>query len=1345
MENTLVRLRQTERLFREAAILAALDVEARQLFTFYKKVDITDPKDQKTLLRKFGDVLRSHTCTIAYKTAIRLPDLMKPEQARLYRLFTTAIISSIKLLPNGDSALQPLGPNLYLVERAPSGSESDQFEPIRRWSLHSIDLQVVPSGHIILTIGRDDRFLFLRMTEVARDLDQSNHSKKGMAALYLAPIGRVARLIGRGIDDQMKPGNTIVDQQVGATQGLDSRKELWKEVISSWLKDQMSIIVEANDALWIEAQIPVQEVDLESTGSQSFVTPSEAVSPGAIAWRTICWPAHLCFLLDSKDPLSEATILSNEDPMQFVQDWIAGTADGSSTNTKPDPRRRDGAEEDDEPLFADEGAFDDPEHFQPFGPPAFPASQTIYPTPPDVVMTHPTPGLSSIDGIALTPANIYRGPADVALQQDEEMQDFEEVPTTNGLSEFYDEDLFEEMPDDNFGQEGTADEPNWDFFDRPGFDSKAMTTSASNRGDGISKLTGAKDHAIEAEIETSGDPNTVTEQQARPKDNMSSDNALSAQDKARQSSHQIAQLNPIRPKDPKDDEHVLQAPSKPRPPVWQSADGEITPQAPNARRRSSVYDGVVSLISTSDRDSKYTADGDYWFDPTAGTSRPHKPPKPTSLFRRSISGSSESDVSMTDSTPSPGAETTGNEAAASLRQWTEYHPESPGVVSHHSEMEKKTARQELEQLLALLKQPSLVEPPTLLDFSLEQRSRTIPQTSLQKVLHIAHILVDQMSQTSLISHDGHRNEFQHLTDGRMSVIADLSGINTSANPSSLLQLTNLNADNHNGWVQGRVVKIHPNQICLRRVDRPLIAAISILGFWDTLSLQPESGPKNTTALCVHPTTQNVAEGSLNLLQRITDTYNSCGFGTHTVGRIAGLTETGLVPWDLTDVAESGLFQTAQKVGGAIASLSDFNGTVLVYMISRGESPAAYLEICHAFYNLFESFKQGLGDKHDILDVALQIIPHDFVASPDTLVIPPQSAYVKLATEVYNRLPPFDHPGPPAASGSAVVLANSENAIHFHLTPTYGSPLTKDGPFLHLAYSSSSDNRWITAAWTDEHGQIALTMCYCCRIRDSGRRRPRQDVLREIWETSQDLMRKVRGPWRLAVVKNGYYDPAELLEWRHVSDGSSAAQKRCSLMLLSAKLDPTLKVFPPSPQGKMGQMGLQNMCGTPASTPQAGITSPDQPVPATPTPGGSSIMNAPTPPEPGFDPNAEGDLTLVDPAEDSWCVILPYGVKQTDSMFDPRPAVATGLLMKRKGSKNDDGCTMIEISLISANTQGAENSSETSADALLEDVIKQYRGLATLSVTRGCIDQITECLPWHIATSAKGSQILGQVM
>jgi mediator of RNA polymerase II transcription subunit 13 len=1342
-ENILARLRATERQFRENSILAALDVEARQLFTFYKKVDITAPKDQKALLMKFGFVLRSNSCTIAYKTAARLPDLMKPEQARLYRLFITAIVSSVKLLPVGDTGLQPIGPNLYLVESAPPTTEYDHFAEKRTWVLYRINLQVVPNGHIVLIISKDNRLSFrpIRHCRAGAGTDAAAR-ESDFIAIYLAPIGRIARVSRSKLSSQMKSNGDLAEERSRETPFFNARREMWRNLLPLWLKDHMNSAVDTSDVLWIEAEVPVEELGHISNGNQVDLADAEGALDDSISWRPVFWPENLCLILDD-DSLAQTSIVDvDEDPMQFVRDWILGIG---SAAPKIETGRHDAKEdEEDEPLFADEGTFDDPEHFQPFGPPAFPASQTIYPTPPDVGIMHPTPGLSSVDGAAMTPANPPSGSAELVQQQDEEMPDFDDVPPASGMSGYYDEDLFEEMPDDNFGPGANGDEPNWDFFDDPGVQPKQSRSASLGRKEGSTSRGDPKQERVDdGDAKTNGGQlvdalnpvenemfavdglphmTTFAQLQMPPSQTAAQDNVQSMTENK-----------------------TLHSPPRPAPPLWNSEQGKNTASTAVARRRSSIYDSPKALHSIPIHDSRYDAEGDYWFNPLPTDSTMKLRPQPSSMFHRPPSSPSGSDSSMTSSSQSPKTSDPGNVAPPLFRQWTQYDPGSQDATSHQKELDKKTIQQEVQQMLGFLK-PGLVEPPSAADFYLDERDgHQAPLITSQKSQHVAQVLVDQMSQTSLLAHGEYQAEMRILPDEGIEMNVDLSGINTSANPSNLFQLTNLKADHNGVRMQGRVTRIKPSQICVKRIERPLTANISILNFWDTLNLQPANGPKHVTAFCIHPRPANIRDGSLNLLQRVSDSYVTCALGTHTIGHLAGVTDDGLISWNPDGLGERNLLQSTTMVGNALAAATGISGTVVVYMVSRGESPAAYLEMCIAFYNLFESFSKARTSSLGVSDLQLQVIPQSFIANAETLVIRPQTAYLKLAVEVYNRLPPLDVAGHPSACGSAVVLPRSENTVCLQLSPTYVSPLEKNGPCLHLAYSMSLDKKWLAAVWTDELGQTALSMSYCSHVRESGRRRPRHEIFKEMWEVSQDLMSKVRGTWRLAVVRHGYYEPAEILEWHQIVDLSPAPQKQCLLFLLSIQLQPELTVLPPPAQGKGPLVGAHNQYGTPASTPQASMTSPDQVVPATPTPGGSSFVNASTPPDPGFDPNAESDLRVFDPSEESWGIILPYGANQSRSMTELSPSQITGFLLKRRGPRGEDGYNMIEISLIRSITQTTNKPNEITADELLEDVIKQYRGLVTLGASRGCVDPNRECLPWHIATAIRSARILEQAM
>jgi mediator of RNA polymerase II transcription subunit 13 len=76
-----------------------------------------------------------------------------------------------------------------------------------------------------------------------------------------------------------------------------------------------------------------------------------------------------------------------------------------------------------------------------------------------------------------------------------------------------------------------------------------------------------------------------------------------------------------------------------------------------------------------------------------------------------------------------------------------------------------------------------------------------------------------------------------------------------------------------------------------------------------------------------------------------------------------------------------------------------------------------------------------------------------------------------------------------------------------------------------------------------------------------------------------------------------------------------------------------------------------------------------------------LLNAPTPPEHAFDPNAETDLSLSDPIECTWSVVVPPGINQAVSILEARPALASGYLLKRKGATDADNVVALEVNVI----------------------------------------------------------------
>lgn len=189
---------------------------------------------------------------------------------------------------------------------------------------------------------------------------------------------------------------------------------------------------------------------------------------------------------------------------------------------------------------------------------------------------------------------------------------------------------------------------------------------------------------------------------------------------------------------------------------------------------------------------------------------------------------------------------------------------------------------------------------------------------------------------------------------------------------------------------------------------------------------------------------------------------------------------------------------------------------VVYIINPFTHAAALADICSAFWYLFQQLVAGSERRQTRIanELVLQIIPLEFVMSSETMVIPPQVDYLNLALEVYSRCRSNDAEMSPLLCAPPMLLADAiPRAISFRLAPERSSPL-QDGRSLHIAYSKSLDQRWISVAWSDLPGSIQRTMSYCLRYRQSGGTRPVSEVRNEIWATTKHIMEKFQARWKV---------------------------------------------------------------------------------------------------------------------------------------------------------------------------------------------------------------------------------------
>jgi mediator of RNA polymerase II transcription subunit 13 len=157
--------------------------------------------------------------------------------------------------------------------------------------------------------------------------------------------------------------------------------------------------------------------------------------------------------------------------------------------------------------------------------------------------------------------------------------------------------------------------------------------------------------------------------------------------------------------------------------------------------------------------------------------------------------------------------------------------------------------------------------------------------------------------------------------------------------------------------------------------------------------------------------------------------------------------------------------------------------------------------------------------------------------------------------------------------------------------------------------------------------------------------------------------------------------------------------------------------------------------TPVSTPNpsASIASPEQTGNA-PTP--SATYNAPTPTEPSLEPDS--DVVLADISDESWAVILSHRLNSSPHLTEYRPALASGYLLRRKGTTDGEGVYAMTVNLIYSPRPSSSH------ESTLKDTLGMYRDLATLARTRGMRSVQNNTLPWHIATALRAQELLSYV-
>lgn len=535
-----------------------------------------------------------------------------------------------------------------------------------------------------------------------------------------------------------------------------------------------------------------------------------------------------------------------------------------------------------------------------------------------------------------------------------------------------------------------------------------------------------------------------------------------------------------------------------------------------------------------------------------------------------------------------------------------------------------------------------------------------------------------------------------------------------------------------------------------RSQAKMKARAPILRFWKVFGLTPQHGPKDLTTLMISPSGKGMLAAASAFLNFLKTTYEGCALGEMVLPEIKDLNSgNGIVPY----VCEQPDSESAiQNIKTALAQTAQYlpvssGAKNICFIITDPFMHApSLLPIIQYFFHL----KKMWTSAQPGTNVFLQIVEAKEIAAKDTIVMPSQYKMVKVALNMYdmcssgntsNDVVQTQRPFP------AFTLARIPPAkINFRLSATPSLSLLDEDTLIHVAYSISKDKRWLTAAWTDQWGEISKVDAFHLR-RSGGRIRSFEDVCAEIWDTTMALIARVPVRWRVALAKLGVMDESELSTWLLLSEPATSSKKVSFVYFLSANTTPSLVVsgdYSIFPFGKYlqkdkkskdlsGSAGAGTSGGQPTTpaTPQRAVDteSPDSYGTNIVTPTSTGNANGDT------SKNDSEDNVVVDVKDDSHGIILGNHIEAIsgDALNNNRPKpLITGFILK-PGLNNELEHRLFEVSLVHC---------PTPYEGSMKSLLIHYRRLASLGDYTGVSNNEERGhVPWHIEAVDKMLRVL----
>ncbi|KAJ5267127.1 hypothetical protein N7478_009935 [Penicillium angulare] len=1305
--------------------------------------------------------------------APRRPDVYGGSTA-IYASFISAVAGAISLHLIRSHGALPLGSRTLFTALESVGYESprvDNDSPFSRSCLTTLNAQLNPSGILTISTQTIVQEGLSRLCSPHDDVADLLRAQPG-TDLWICPNGTVARLVTANIESPTAPSPGFIVPADAAV-----KKTQWKSDVTQWLSNFGLYIDSVDEEPWVE--IEVWEPFFARLAGEAWRQGEESQIP--LPLKRMLWPARFCFRRtgsqlqrhSNRDSWPESFV---DDPLNFAERWpseVDAILANQQTQSVPVLEKPQSKDQD-----MTSSKVENVEGFESLARmaqyPDLPPANLVYPTPPD--------GAAAIGMHTINQAENFPDDADSNNLSPAGPMDPKNNPNarlspdigigTGHYDASDDEDLFGEMKERDFGSRGITD-ADFSFFDDPELDDMDDVPTARLEEPEPPVLVEEKPQEsvignTELDVTATIDAPDISEEavevkpvEAKQDDAEPPDEPMGSPASRASSSDSASPAIISPPLSPVEVKKIL----------FSGARKDDPEKSNDSRAQQGHYHPVTFEKKIGDWDHKYGAAGKFWFssDSLAKGSDSSPSAIPTiGLPHRGRSGGSIARASLATKTASPAVLDDDNQS--SLDSESESSDYSDDMVSEHAQVAPTLVSLKRKRVASDSDLQSAASPAKsagasdgsanskvdncaflgnfLANFSdwnfigyfstfLVQQLPVLVRKEDQ--IPIAQLLVDQITQSSL-NHTlgGHIGLFDQESESFTwrTYLEEVSFLGVPAKLdlkayTSLQESSAVAASQQpsNLSLKDPIVKIPAPHVRIRRGKEYLEALPPAISFWETFDLEPAHGPKDISSYCIHP--HAAAKAADVFLNRSGLHYQSCNLGSHSRGDKSMAFENGLKSWGSGSSNYASMMQSLKGICEELGMSDCYSPSMdncVVYIINPFPHATALADICAAFWHLLQ---QMLADTdrqqgQPINEVVLQIIPMDFVTSGDSMVVPTQTEFMNLSLEVYSRCRPKETGLSPLLCAPAILLAHSlPKAINFRLASDKASPL-QDGRSLHIACSKSPDQRWLSVAWSDEIGSLQACMSYCLRYRNRGATRAVADIRNEIWATTRHIMEKFQARWKVILANSEPIDPDEVEAWNTLAEQQNKLRPGfIELTLITVTTTPDL-ILEPTPTQITTNVLIGQLSSTPVSTPNPSVSvaSPEQ------------SANAPTPTEPTFEPDS--DVVLTDLSDESWAVILSHRLNSSPHITELRSALASGYLLRRKGTTDGDGVHAMTVNLIHSQRPASSH------EPLLREILGMYRDLASLARARGMRSVQGNTLPWHIATALRAQELLSYV-